>query len=274
MTFGSLFAGIGGFDLGLERAGMTCKWQVEIDDYATKVLEKHWPHVKRYRDVREVGAHNLEPVDLICGGFPCQDLSCAGDQAGIQEGTRSGLWLQYARIIRELRPQWVLAENVPGLLSANAGRDMGRILGDLAACGLDVEWQCIPASAFGAPHLRERVWILAYTQHAGLAWRRRVAVAGKKGHELRGILHTLPSGMYGQTEAMVSNAYNSRRIQQARREQNGRRRLGDCAWWETEPAVERVAYGVPNGVDRDRCLGNAVVPQVAEWIGRRIMEAA
>ncbi len=103
MKFGSLFAGIGGFDLGLERAGMECRWQVEIDDYATKVLEKHWPDVKRYRDIRDV--NDLEWVDLICGGFPCQDISYAGKGAGI-EGARSGLWSEYARIIRLVRPRF------------------------------------------------------------------------------------------------------------------------------------------------------------------------
>ena len=101
MRFGSLFAGIGGMDLGLERAGMECAWQVEIDPYCQKVLAKHWPDVQRFGDIKDCGAHNLEPVDLICGGFPCQDISLAGKGAGI-EGERSGLWSEYHRIICEL----------------------------------------------------------------------------------------------------------------------------------------------------------------------------
>src|SRR4051812_10602658 len=127
LTFGSLFAGIGGIDLGLERAGMQCKWQVEINDYATRVLAKHWPDVHRERDVRACGAHNLTTVDLICGGFPCQDISYAGKGAGLA-GRRSGLWFEYARIIRELEPRYVLVENVAALLD----RGMGDVLGSLA----------------------------------------------------------------------------------------------------------------------------------------------
>lgn len=157
LIFGSLFAGIGGLDLGLERAGMRCAWQVEIDDYATRVLCKHWPDVPRFRDVRSVGLHNLPAVDLICGGFPCQPHSTSGRRrAGADE---RDLWPEYARIIRELRPRYVLAENVPGLLSSDDGRFFGAILRDLAQLGYDAEWSMLPACALGAPHTRERVFI-------------------------------------------------------------------------------------------------------------------
>src|SRR5690606_28825328 len=111
MRFGSLFAGIGGLDLGLERAGMQCRFQVEIDDYATKVREKHWPDLTRFRDVREVGRHNLLPVDIICGGFSCENISYAGKGAGI-DGERSGLFFEALRVVSELRPRYVLLENV------------------------------------------------------------------------------------------------------------------------------------------------------------------
>src|SRR5690606_14094616 len=158
LTIGSLFSGIGGLELGLERAGMRTVWQVEMDDYATKILERHWPDAIRFRDVREVGAHNLPPVDLICGGFPCQDISYAGKGAGIK-GERSGLWTEFARIVRELRPTYVLVENVAALLA----RGLDVVLGDLAACGYDAEWDCIPAAAVGAYHLRDRIFIVAYT---------------------------------------------------------------------------------------------------------------
>jgi DNA (cytosine-5)-methyltransferase 1 len=150
LTFGSLFAGIGGMDLGLERAGMVCRWQVEIDDYCRRVLAKHWPDVPKYGDIREVTGGELERVDLICGGFPCQDISNAGKRAGI-DGERSGLWSEYIRLVRVLRPRYVLVENVAALL----GRGIDRVLGDLAASGYDAEWDCIPAAAVGAPHLRE-----------------------------------------------------------------------------------------------------------------------
>src|SRR5262245_40776069 len=159
LTFGSLFAGIGGIDLGLERAGMRCAWQVEIDDYATKVLTKHWPDVPKFRDVRSVGAHNLPTVDLIAGGFPCQDISASGPRTGI-DGERSGLWREFARIIGELRPRYVLVENVADLIY----RGIERVLGDLAGHGYDAEWEIIPACAFGAPHTRERMFILAYSE--------------------------------------------------------------------------------------------------------------
>ena len=157
MTFGSLFAGIGGFDLGLERAGMACAWQVEREPYAVRVLEKHWPNVRRHDDVctfpPEEG--NWE-VDLICGGFPCQDISVAGKGAGLA-GERSGLWHEMHRIIGELRPRFVIVENVAALLS----RGMETVLGDLSQIGYDAEWHVIPASAIGAPHRRDRVWIVA-----------------------------------------------------------------------------------------------------------------
>ncbi len=162
LTVGELFAGIGGFGLGFERAGFQVKWQVEIDDYATRVLEKHWPGVEGFRDVRECGAHNLAPVDVVCGGFPCQPHSLAGRRAASAD--ERDLWGEFARIIREVRPRWVVAENVPGLLSSEDGRFFGRVLRDLAESGYDAEWDCIPASAVGAPHRRDRVWIVAYPQ--------------------------------------------------------------------------------------------------------------
>lgn len=131
-TMGSLFAGIGGFDLGFERAGFQTVWQVEINDYCRKVLAKHFPHAERFEDVRECGAHNLKPVDVICGGFPCQDISNAGLRAGI-DGERSGLWREYARIISELRPKAVLIENVAALLS---GKDaLNRVRPGRCVCG-------------------------------------------------------------------------------------------------------------------------------------------
>src|SRR4051794_13891679 len=193
LTVGSLFAGIGGFDLGLERAGMRTVWFCEQDAYCQRVLAKHWPGVPCYPDVRALvaepegqrcgpgwagrphpaGTGELEssfrqglsvsvpPVDVLCGGFPCQDLSGAGKQAGI-DGERSGLWHEYARVIDVLRPRYVVVENVRNLLAGDGGRWFGRVLADLAACGYDAEWDCIPASAVGAPHRRDRIWLVAY----------------------------------------------------------------------------------------------------------------
>lgn len=159
MKFGSLFTGVGGFDLGFERAGMTCAWQCEIDKSANDVLAHHWPEVKRYEDVREIGKRNLEPVQLICGGFPCQDLSIAGKREGLA-GSRSGLWWEFARIIDELEPKWVVAENVAGLLSSNKGRDFALILRWLVERGYGVSWRIFDSQYFGVPQRRRRVFIV------------------------------------------------------------------------------------------------------------------
>lgn len=273
MTFGSLFAGIGGLDLGLERAGMTCKWQVEIDEFCQKILTKHWPNVPKYRDVRECG-DNLERVDLICGGFPCQDVSVAGKRAGIT-GSRSGLWTEFARIIRLLRPRFVLVENVPGLLSAG----FGRVLGDLAESGYDAEWDCIPAAAVGAPHLRYRVFIVAYPVHGRyLHKNRKIAslsdshgpqnrLSGKNGFDVpnpheSGLSESICPGFRSVFTPDGKSAWG----------QFGGATTEGRNHWSVECDVGRVANGVPARVDRLRALGNAVVPQVAEWIGRKIVE--
>ena len=159
-----LFSGIGGFSIGLERAGMTTVAFCEQDAFCQHVLAQHWPGVPIYDDVRTLTTDTLRrdgiaAVDVICGGFPCQDISLAGAGAGIK-GERSGLWSEYARLIGELRPRFVVVENVAALLS----RGLDRVLGDLAALGYDATWDCIPASAVGAPHRRDRVWIVAYAK--------------------------------------------------------------------------------------------------------------
>jgi len=166
LTFGSLFAGIGGFDSGFEAAGMRCLWQVEIDDACNRVLERHWPGVRRYRDVKEVGGHNLERVDLICGGFPCQDLSVAGRRAGLA-GERSGLFFEFMRIIDELSPAWVVIENVPGLLSSAGGGDMATVLWTLAKLGYGYAYRVLDAQYFGVAQRRRRVFVVG---HLGKPW--------------------------------------------------------------------------------------------------------
>ena len=272
MRFGSLFAGIGGIDLGLERAGMTCVWQVEIDDYCRRVLAKHWPDVQRFEDVRKCGKRNLEPVDLIAGGFPCQDISDAGKRAGI-DGERSGLWSEFARIIRELRPRYVLVENVAALL----GRGMDRVLGGLASCGYDAEWECIPAAAVGAPHIRDRVFVVAHAEYATFKSASRVADSESVGKELR-TTEGRRAGRFASGGSSVSDSSGKRLLPWCGyagpsewddligfRETSGR------VQWAVEPDVGRVANGVPRRVDRLRGLGNAVVPQVAEYIGRCIV---
>ena len=339
MKFGSLFAGIGGFDLGLERSGMTCQWQVEIEDYPTKILEKHWPEVHRERDIKECSGENLESVDLICGGFPCQDISVAGTGAGLA-GERSGLWYEMHRIISDIKPRWVVVENVAALLS----RGLDVVLRDLSQIGYDCEWHVISASAVGAPHRRERVWIIArlrfgFSKEADAqrtnanrqrshrkkkyvngkaelrnkqdcqsrqvgedvpnaniindAMRRdstanAEAMAGRDGNA-RGSKRDCRSGRKEGTRQSakdVPNA-NSKRLEGKRanddtkgwKEERGSAGLCDreelrrfANWWEVEPGVGRVAHGISRRVDRLKGLGNAVVPQIVELIGRRIME--
>lgn len=244
LTFISLFAGIGGIDLGLERAGMRCVAQVEIDDYCNRVLAKHWPQVQRFRDVRSVGAHNLPRADVIAGGFPCQDISDAGKRVGIT-GQRSGLWTEFARIICELRPRYVLVENVAALLH----RGIDTVLGDLAALGYDAKWQCIPAAAMGAPHYRDRVFIVAYPH--GLASAGSGVFDGASNQALA-----------AQSTEWFSNGSGQRVV-----DGQGNRRVR----WIPNSGVCRIADGFPPRMDRLRGLGNAVVPQIPEILGRAIV---
>ena len=157
MTHGSLFTGIGGIDLGFEWAGIETKWQVEIDNYCQELLSVRFPHTEKFTDIHKVGSHNLEKVDIISGGFPCQDISVAGKGAGI-EGERSGLWTELHRVISELRPRFAFIENVP-MLTIRGGT---RVIADLAEIGYDAEWQIIGADEVGAWHKRKRIWIVAY----------------------------------------------------------------------------------------------------------------
>lgn len=245
MNVGSLFSGIGGLDLGLERAGFNIKWQCEIDPYARAVLRKHWPDAALYDDVRTVGAANLAPVDLICGGFPCQDISNAGKRVGI-EGERSGLWSEYARIIEEIRPRFVLVENVAALLA----RGLARVLQDLAARGYDAEWDVFSCAEFGAPHVRERLFLLAYPDSARRNGGRTVFAGQSR-------------------EGLESAAWD---FTAAR---------GACGgvWGLPDPSLLRVDDGLSERLDRPqqerlRTLGNAASPVIAEWIGRRILAHA
>jgi len=238
MKFGSLFTGIGGLDLGLEASGMECVWQVEYENFCKEVLKERWPDVKRYEDIFEVNAEELESVDLICGGFPCQPVSQAGKRAGTSD--ERWLWPEFARIIRTIKPKWVVAENVTGLLSANTGRAFAEVLRDLAESGYDAVWDVFPSggpSGVGAPHRRERIFIIAKLADSDSERLEREKRKGKAGKKRK------PKG------------YSSQRSQ-----------------WATEPNVGRVADGIPNRLHRLKALGNAVVPQVTEKIGNMIME--
>ena len=290
-----LFSGIGGFSLGLERAGMETAAFCEIDKKCHKVLKKHWPQVPIFDDVTTLTKEKLDErsitVDVICGGFPCQDLSVAGTGKGL-EGSRSGLWFEYGRIISELRPRYLIVENVSALLN----RGLDQVLGQLAQIGYDAEWHCIPASAVGAPHRRDRIWIIAYPNSDSF----------NRGSESQLTNNSQRKEVYDELSRIcpeVSNSDSSWKLQQERSKQNERRwisnnnqkvpnamfqrlerqrtissriseglnDIGNNSGWEVEPDVGRVANGVPNRVDRLKQLGNAVVPQIPELIGRAIM---
>lgn len=272
-----LFSGIGGFSLGLERTGgFETVAFCEIEEFPRRVLAKHWPQVRQYDDVRTLTAERLAAdgiaVDAICGGFPCQDISHAGAGAGIG-GARSGLWAQYARLIGELRPGVVIVENVAALL----GRGLDRVLGDLAALRYDAEWHCIPAAAIGAPHIRDRVWVVAHPQRPDAdsvrSYRAQMHLVGSA--ELRDEQVSEP-GSLGEALAHPDSARLEGRSQH--RERSKERPAGEGSRsvpgrWIAEPNVGRVANGVPNRVDRLKALGNAVVPQIPEIIGRAILES-
>lgn len=160
MTLGSLFSGVGGFDLGFERAGMQTAWQVEIEPFCKKVLAARFPNAERFDDVLLCGSHNLKPVDVLCGGSPCQGFSVAGKRGGLDD-ERSGLFRQYARILRELRPAWFVFENVPGLLSQNNGRDFAEVLRIfMVDCGYGVSWRVLNSQFFGVAQRRRRLFVV------------------------------------------------------------------------------------------------------------------
>jgi DNA (cytosine-5)-methyltransferase 1 len=297
-----LFSGIGAFSFGLERAGMKTAAFCEIDPYCRRVLARHWPGVPIYEDVKELTAKRLRrdgiAVDLICGGFPCQDISVAGPGGGL-DGTRSGLWWEYRRIIEELRPEWVVVENVDAL----RGRGLDTVLLALDALGYVGEWHLIPASAVGAPHRRDRLWIIA---HSRRSYRRRIeserranrrnADAGGDGPQrimadaakpLRGRRHdeTHPQQDGSRSSnggSDMAYAYGGGRREQgyvvgsigdeiARQLKRGGSRN---RWWAAEPDVGRVVNGPAEAVDRRKrliALGNALVPQIPEMIGRVIL---
>ena len=287
LTVGSLFSGIGGVDLGLERAGMTIRWQVEKDEWCRRVLSKHWPDVPKYEDVTTLTGHELERVDVLAGGFPCQPASVAGSRKG-NEDVERWLWPHFEKLIRVLRPQIVLVENVPGLFTVNGGAAFGEIIGGLASMRYDCEWTVISAADVGAPHLRKRVWIVADANRDrrpsdahddGPRGQQSDVTGGRRGDQRerqKATPKTLADTDGGRLDRIGQP--QQRPLQSASGDQSDRRRTHGRFFdaeiggeWEPEPNVGRVAHGVRNRVDRLKGLGNAVVPQIVEWIGQRIL---
>lgn len=249
MLIGDLFSGIGGFSLAARWAGWTTAWYSEIDPYAKTIMAKHFPEAADLGDITQL--HNPPKVDVLCGGFPCQDISAIGKGKGIA-GARSGLWKEYARIIGEVRPKWAVIENSPLLRT----RGLGTVLEDLDALGYDAQWHCIPASAVGAPHQRDRIWIVAYARNQ-FEYTPGPALADA----LREGLERHSGNVYRE--------YQSRRQQKEANRPAGAASLlcGEDAasWWLSESGIRRVVDGVSNRVDRVTCLGNAIVPAIP-WL--------
>ena len=309
-----LFSGIGGFSYGLKQAGgFRTVAYCEIEEYAQEVLLRRMQDGQLdpapiHTDITRLDGRPLRGhVDLICGGFPCQDLSVAGKQAGI-DGERSGLWGEYARLIREIRPRYVLVENVPNLLVLG----MHRVLGDLAASGYDAEWSCISAAEMGAPHKRDRVWIIgeladsdgtgctstgtgqpkespgtisqpgedvADSERTGLEGRTRKGLSREGGASIelaggsfqeKNVAHSGSGRQPGQGQSGDASNKETGRTGKAVKPLNGSLRPVWCA----EPNVGRVANGIPSRVDRLKSLGNAIVPQIATYLGERILQSS
>lgn len=241
LTVGSLFSGVGGLDLGLERAGMNVIWQSEIDPFASRVLARHWPTVPNLGDITTIDWSSVERPDLICGGYPCQPFSLAGPRNGT--GDPRHLWPWMLDAVRVLRPRYTLLENV----AAHLGLGFDAVLGGLAEIGFDAEWSVVSACSVGAPHLRRRLFCVAYPSSEGPG-------------------------------PLASSAPRDEGTDEGRAQDDDQLALGHAAaqgrrdHWRAEPGVAMLADGFPRGVvrPRNRAYGNAVVPQVAELIGRRI----
>ena len=264
LTHFSLFSGIGGIDLASEWAGFTTVGQCELADYPTKVLEKHWPNVPRWRDIRDVTLGSvrdkgISAVDLISGGLPCQPFSTAGKRKGKDDDRY--LWPEMLRVISELKPNWVLSENVCGIVNM----ELEQVCSDLEAQDYEVQAFIIPACGVDAPHQRKRVFIVAHAR----SW--RFCKSDIRG-EQQGGTETISasqdvanSNNTGNRTQQYSNDGNRAKVDQGRKEQPQRRTSGSgevkfADQWELEPNMGRVANGVSNRVDRLKCLGNAVVP--------------
>ena len=259
-----LFSGIGGFSLGLERAGMTTVAFCEIDKFARAVLRKHWPSVPCYEDIHDVTAERLGRdgigrIDVVTGGYPCKPFSHAGKQRG-EEDPRH-LWPQMRRVVGEVRPAWVIAENVVGHITLG----LDKVLADLEADGYASRAIVVPACAVDAPHIRQRVWILARDRDRD---RESDVPFDAEVERVQGALADADEpGLEGRERGIVQE----RAGECPTRTSGPRTESAEPARWLPEPGIRRVVDGIPNRAHRLRCLGNAVVPQVVEVIGRAIL---
>lgn len=263
MKIGSLFSGIGGLELGLERAGLgPVTWQVEVDPFCQSVLERHWPDSQRWNDVR---TFQPTPVDLVCGGFPCQPHSVAGARRA--QGDERWLWPEFARIATSANAKVIVIENVPGLLSSGL-RD---VLSDLARLGFDACWHRFAAADLGAPHIRERIYVVATHAH-------RLGVRNGAERVAEGLVQRVRAARervsrHADTSRASSDAHGEGRLESAVRVAKERGWAEHCGW-SFDPA-SRVDDGIPRGTHGQarKALGNAVVVPCAELVGRAVVEA-
>lgn len=259
MRVGSLFSGVGGLDLGLEWAGMEIVWQCEVDEYASAVLRKHWPNVPNVGDIKAIDPANLPPVDLVCGGYPCQPFSVAGKRKGQNDDRH--LWPYMRQVVETVRPTWCLCENVAGHVTMG----LDSVLSDLEALGYACWPLVIPACAVDAQHIRERVFVVAH------------ADGGRELQSERGQREQRGWAGDGASEIAADVVFQGLQIRQGK---NTNRPGPDCRtiftgipWRDHQPLLGGRVHGVSSRMDRIERLGNAVVPQVAYQIGRAIMAA-
>lgn len=239
MTIGSLFSGIGGFDLGMMRAGHRVVWFCETNPFCRQVLAKHWPTIPCYGDIRTLAIDTLERPDCLIGGPPCQPISHAGHQQGMKD--ERFLWREALSLGSNLGCRYQIYENPPALLTIDGGRTFGALLGAMAESGHTCEWRCLRASTFGAPHRRDRLWIVAYPNRTGL--------------EGRSVLPEC-AGQLPPRQGSVVPGFFDAPIE---------------GGWVAEPGLGRtISTRIPHRMERLTGLGNAVVPKVAEWLGRRL----
>lgn len=262
-----LFSGIGGFSLGLERAGMRTVAFCESDEYCRAVLRKHWPDVPCFNDIHAIdsdGLGRLGQIDLVCGGFPCQPFSVAGSMDGKADDRY--LWPEMRRVIALTRPTWVICENVIGLITVA----LDDVLADLEADGYTARTFVIPAAGIGARHRRDRLWIIATDTNRSELREQPGRRDGPNGKD------SIQPGVDGAPRIVADSHCSGLEIGKGK-PGNPRSQLTPAVgagWWSFEPDVGRVAHGIPGRVDRLRCLGNAVVPQIVEEIGRAVMRVS
>jgi len=268
-----LFSGIGGFSYGLEKTGFQTVAFCEMDKYCKLVLQKHWKGIRIYNDVKEITKEKLEAdgvelPEIITGGFPCQPFSIAGKQKGTNDDRH--LWPEMFRIIKELKPRWIIGENVRGIVNIQDGMVFETVCTDLESEGYEVQAFNIPAAGVGAPHRRERIWIVANSRRT---LRQGSSIREKNENETRKEDADQHQRSSSSPEPNVANASAGRCASQKTEVSTRGNGIEHQSWWQSEPDVGRVAHGVPGRVHRLKALGNSIVPKIAEEIGKAIIKA-